>query len=316
MERPAVGEGRPQQPLAAWGHGCQGIFEAREDRLPEARDTDHVMGTNPLQVILEIAQGCVGLAAAAGEQEIFDTALVGMPDRQHTQDFVTRLGVDQRPQAAHLMQQVAMAEGHPFRFAGGARGVKQGGQSPCVAAGRRRQRCGSALGHKARPAKARQVGRTRGGGGFPLQQHHEPQALAGLGIQPKPGQQGRRFDHQAHRARIGQDVAQFFDRGAAAAYRVSSAAAHQPLVRHQPPGAVFSEQCHHLTTPQPQGRKAGGGLVDALAQGAEADGLLVLGVMGGHQGYGIAVLALQFGPELVEPLQGAPVMAAGLGLPI
>ena len=38
--------------------------------------------------------------------------------------------------------------------------------------------------------------------------------------------------------------------------------------------------------------------------------------MGGHQGYGIAVLALQFGPELVEPLQGAPVMAAGLGLPI
>ena len=137
-----------------------------------------------------MAQACVGLAAAAGEQEIFDTALVGMPDRQHTQDFVARLGVDQRPQAAHLMQQVAMAKGHPFRFAGGARGIEQGGQSFFAAAGHRRQRCGGALGHKALPAKARQHARTSSSGGFPLQQHHEPQALAGLAIQLKPGQQG------------------------------------------------------------------------------------------------------------------------------
>ena len=143
------------------------------ERLPKPRHTDHVVGFYPLQIRPQLAQVGVALAAAPRKQQVAGTAFVGVPDRQHTQHPVPRLGVHRHPEVAQLVQQVCLAERHPLRAAGGARGVKQRCQALFWAHKRFQQGPALPQGQEARPIQQRHgqgLGQASGGsGGLPLE---------------------------------------------------------------------------------------------------------------------------------------------------
>ena len=316
-ETAAVGQRSPQQPLARGRHLRQGRLEARQQRLPQPRHADQVVGPHPLQVVAQLLESCVGLPAAAGEQEILSAALVGVPDRQHTHHPVAGPGRHRHPQVAELVEQVGVAQRHPLGLAGGAGGVEDRGQPLGIGRGcgrgpARRQGLLAAAA-QLDPAQAWRQSRQRGH--LPLQHHHEAQRGGQLAGELQPLQQRRRLHHQPHGAGVLQDVAQLLQGGGAAPHRVGGAGPHQPLVAEQPAGAVLGEQGHHVAFARPQAGEGRSQLLDAPLQFAVAEALR-LGGVGGLQGRSVAVLAGQLRPELLQPRERTPVVALGQGLAV
>ena len=305
----AQAQGRSQQAPPSRGHGCKRLLKAGQQGLPQARHADHVVGAHPLEVGLEMLDAGVALAAAAGEQEVFGGAFVGMPDRQHAQHPIAGIGGHGDAKGGELVQEVGVAEGHALGFPRGAGGVQQGGQSLRAPGGRGRQRGGYPQLHQGVPAQAgdRQGPSRRAD---PLQQHHKLQArqLAELGRELL--QQGRRFHHQANGTGIPQDVTEFRQGGATAPHGIGGAGAHQALVSQEPAGAVFSKQGHHIPRHHAQGSEACGGSKDGAVEGLKAPLLRGLGV-GGVQGQGLTMATRQLGPELLQGAKAAPVGALG-----
>ena len=85
-----------------------------------------------LQVLLQLLDRGVGLRAGTGEEVVAGAALVGMPDRQHTQHRSTRLRMGHTGQGLHLMQKIGVGEGNTLGLTGGARGVENGGDGLAV----------------------------------------------------------------------------------------------------------------------------------------------------------------------------------------
>ena len=192
----AQGQSRAQQPLTGRWHGGQGVLKAPQQGLPQPRHADQVLRPHPLQIGPQLLEGRVGLRAAAGEQEVFGAALIGMPDRQHAQHPVAGAGGNGHPEAAHLVQQVGVGEGHALWLAGGAGGVQQ-----------RRQP--AAAPHLLQVAGVRQPGGHGGEvGGFALAVQHQGRAIdLAVGREIK----GLRLQHVGHASdgiRVQQDAAQ------------------------------------------------------------------------------------------------------------
>ena len=319
----AVGQGGADEKLTATGHPGQGVLEAPQQRLPQPRHADQVLGTHPPQVGPHLLEVGVGLLAAAGEQKVFGAALIGMPDRQHAHHPIAGVGLYRHPQAPQLMQQVGVAERYPLGFTGGAGGVEDRGDAAGISRrpGGCRTRAGQgafAKGQQFSPACQSCPRSSSGSSCFPslpLKHHHQAQGAGRLAGQGQLLQQGLRFHHQRHGAAIAQDVAQFLHRCGAAAHRIGCPQPHQPLVGQQPAGAVFGEQGHHLPRPHPQGGKAGGGRLDALVQLAKAEPHRRAGV-GGVQGRGVSVKPCQGLPELLQAAEATPVAALGQGLAV
>ena len=147
---------------------------------------------------------------------------------------------------------------------------------------------------------------------LPLQQHHKTQGRVGsqgatqtTACQDELVEQGRRLHHQPHGARVAQDVEELVHRGTGPPHRIGGASAHQALVGHQPAGAVFRKQGHHIAWLHPKLGKAQGRLADLLVQLAKAQDFGRLGV-GGLQGRGIAIALGQGRPELLQAAEVAP----------
>ena len=117
---PAIGQGRPDQLLAPPRHRLKGIFKTREQRLPDPRHADQIVGPHLLQISAQLLEVRVALAAAAGQEEILRGPLIGMPNRQHAEHPIPGPRCHRHPQGAHLVQQVGVAERHPLGLARGA----------------------------------------------------------------------------------------------------------------------------------------------------------------------------------------------------
>ena len=310
----AEGQGRRQQAAPGGGHGGKGIFKSSQQGLPKPRHADHVIRAHPLEVGLEVLQVRVALAATAGEQEIFGGALIGMPDRQHAQHPIPRIGRHGNAEGLELVHQVGVAEGHTLGFPGGARGVKQGGQSLRASGGHGRQRRALSKRHEGIPTQTGD-GKTLGPRAFRLEQHHKLQVrqLAQLGGELL--QQGCRFHHQGAGTAIPQDVDELRQGRATAPHGIGGAGAHQALVGQEPAGAIFGKQGHHIPGHHAQGGEAGGRPQDGAMELLETELLRRPGV-GGIEGQALAVALGQGGPELAQAGEAAPVGAAGQGQPV
>ena len=310
----AVGQGAAQQTLPRRRHGRQGSFKTREQRLPEPRHADQIVGPHPLQVGPQLFEGGVGLAATAGQQKIFGAALIGVPDRQHAHHPIAGLRSHGHTEMAQLMQQVGVAERHPLGLARGAGGVQDRRQPVRLGSGAgqgpsRLQGIGTAL-QEIGPWVAGQ--RRRLAAALPLQQHHKAQLVEQLPIEGQPLQQQCRLRHEGHGARVAQDVAQLLRGGGTAPHRIGRTGPHQPLITQQPTGTVFGEQGHHLAGAHAQGPKPCRHLLDALVQLPVGEGFGLCRV-GRLQGDGIAMQPSQLRPDLLQPGERTPVVPLGQG---
>ena len=190
-EGQAVGQGPADQALAPSRQPSQGIVEAGEQRLPQARHADQIVGTHLLQIGAQLLEGGVGLPAATGQEEILGRPLIGMPDRQHAQHPIPGPGGHRHPQGAQLVEEVGVAEGYPLGLAGGAGGVQDRGQAMGIVAGGPQ---GAGLGtgfEQTGPAQAADPGQLRRAG-FSLQQHHKAQPISVQRARLRQGRQQRR----------------------------------------------------------------------------------------------------------------------------
>jgi len=98
------------------------------NRVPDARNADHVLGFVSFKVLFEIANIGVNLRASLGKQEVFDAAFVGVPTGQNAEDAVAGFGLENCAHGDELVLQVAVSQHDAFGFAGGAAGVEESGE--------------------------------------------------------------------------------------------------------------------------------------------------------------------------------------------
>ena len=108
--------------------------------------------------------------------------------------------------------------------------------------------------------------------------------------------------HQGRRLAVHEDVAQLFHRGRGSAHGISGTGTHQPLIRHEPAGAVLGKKSHHIAIVHAMAPKGGGSGGDALSQFAEikAFGMRRMGgIDGGYQPVAVG----EPGPHRINPRQ-------------
>ena len=208
-------------------------------------------------------------------------------------------------QGLHLMQQVGVREGNALGLAGGARGVQNSGDGRASAGW-----CHGLLpgpgGEECLPTEHALLR-------FPLQLQHQSQTLALGRRQVQATPEIGVLHHQGSGVAVVKDVAKFLNRSRGATHRIGGPATHQALIRHQPAGAVFCKQGHHISFLHSLALKGSRRRGNPLGQFGEAE-TLRMGRMGGIDGGDGAVSFRQPRPDRINPLQLLNVAMALQGL--
>jgi hypothetical protein len=146
-----------------------------------------------------------------------------------------------------------------------------------------------------------------------LKLKHKAKSRSQLGREVKAPPEVGVLNHQGHRPGILKDVTEFLHWCGSAAHRISGPGPHQPLIRHQPAGAVLRKEPHHIAGADAKRSERARRPRDSFVQLAVTEALRMNG-MGSVNRQHPAVMVSKPRPDLIHPSEGLHMLLTGQGL--